>query len=309
MEICFLGTGAGLPSKGRNVSSIALDLLQEINSVWLFDCGEATQHQILHTTIRPRKINKIFITHLHGDHIFGLPGLISSRSFLDGTDELTVYGPKGIKKFIETSLSVSKTHITYPLHVIEYDDGTIYNDEHFKISVMELEHGIPSYGFKIEEKDKPGQLLVDKLREAGIEPGPIYKQIKENEVTVLDDGRKIIRDHFIGPPKKGRVITIFGDTRFVSEHKHFVSHSDVLIHEATFDRESDDLAKKYFHSTTVQAAKLAKLSRVGTLILTHISSRYQKNDEKRLLQEARDIFPNTLLAQDFKKINIERKSL
>lgn len=307
MEICFLGTGAGLPSKRRNVSSIALDLLQEINSVWLFDCGEATQHQILHTTIRPRKINKIFITHLHGDHIFGLPGLISSRSFLDGHDEMTIFGPKGIKQFIETSLSVSKTHITYPLEVIEYDEGTIYEDDHFKVSTIKLDHGITSYGFKIEEKDKPGHLLVHKLKEAGIHPGPIYQQIKENKITILDDGRKISRDDFLGPPKKGRIVSIFGDTRLVTMHQEFIKKSDVLIHEATFDQDSVDLAERYFHTTTKQAATLAKLSDVKKLILTHISSRYQRNDEKRLLQEAQAVFSNTIIANDFTCINIERE--
>lgn len=306
VEICFLGTGAGLPSKGRNVSSIALNLLQEINSVWLFDCGEATQHQILHTTIKPRKINKIFITHLHGDHIFGLPGLISSRSFLDGQDELKVYGPKGIKQFIETSLSVSKTHITYPLTIIEYDEGVIYEDDYFKVSTIKLDHGITSYGFKIAEKDKPGQLLVHKLKEAGIQPGPIYKQIKENNMTTLEDGRTIKREDFIGPPKKGRVITIFGDTRYIEDHYKFINESDVLIHEATFDKESVELAKKYFHTTTAQAAQLAKLSDVKKLILTHISSRYQKSDEKKLLQEAKDIFPNTIIAHDFTEVIIEQ---
>lgn len=305
MEICFLGTGAGLPSKGRNVSSIALNLLQEINSVWLFDCGEATQHQILHTTIKPRKINKIFITHLHGDHIFGLPGLLSSRSFLDGNDEVTVYGPTGIKKFIKTSLSVSRTHLTYPLKIVEYDVGVIFEDEHFTVSTVKLDHGIPSYGFKIEEHDKLGELLVDKLKEAGIMPGPIYKQIKENDTTILEDGRTIKRKDFVGPRKQGRTVTIFGDTRFIQEHYQFINGSNLLIHEATFDKDSDELANKYFHSTTVEAAQLARLGNVKQLVLTHISSRYQRSDEAQLLKEAQDVFSNTTIAHDFYTINVD----
>src|SRR5699024_1377186 len=115
MEITFLGTGAGMPSKERNVSALILNLLQEINELWLFDCGEATQHKILRTTLKPRKISKIFISHLHGDHIFGLPGLLSSRSFLDGDEPVTIFGPVGIKEFVQTSLKVSKSHLTYPL--------------------------------------------------------------------------------------------------------------------------------------------------------------------------------------------------
>ena len=116
MELLFLGTGAGVPAKLRNVTAMALKLLEKRNAVWLFDCGEATQHQIIHTNLKPRKIEKIFITHLHGDHIFGLPGLLGSRSFQGGTDEThSVYGPKGIREFIEVSLQVSQTHLKYQL--------------------------------------------------------------------------------------------------------------------------------------------------------------------------------------------------
>src|SRR5690625_4183519 len=134
MEITFLGTGAGMPSKERNVSALVVNLLHEINELWLFDCGEATQHQILKTTLKPRKITKIFLTHLHGDHIFGLPGLLSSRSFLDGDEPVTIFGPKGIKKFVQTSLEMSHTQLTYPLYFKEInDEGIVYEDEHFVV--------------------------------------------------------------------------------------------------------------------------------------------------------------------------------
>lgn len=136
MEIKFLGTGAGVPSKERNVSAIALNLTEEINHIWLFDCGEATQHQILHTNLKPRKINKIFITHLHGDHIYGLPGLLSSRSFLNGDDLLTVYGPPGIKDYIKTSLNISGTHLTYPLDIIEFTEASYLKIIHLKCQLF-----------------------------------------------------------------------------------------------------------------------------------------------------------------------------
>jgi len=127
MELQFLGTGAGVPSKMRNVTSIALKLLDEINEVWLFDCGEATQQQILNTNIRPGKIKKIFITHMHGDHIFGLPGLLTSRSFQGGEDDLTLYGPKGIKNFIDTTIQASCSKLGYPLRVVEFEKGEELN--------------------------------------------------------------------------------------------------------------------------------------------------------------------------------------
>lgn len=304
MELIFLGTGAGMPSKERNVSAIALSLLQDLNSIWLFDCGEATQHQILHTTIKPRKINKVFISHLHGDHIFGLPGFLSSRSFQGGSAPCTVYGPKGIKQYIETSLQISCSHLSYPLHIIEFTTGKIFEDDRFIVECKKLDHGIPSYGFRVTEKDKQGELLVDKLKEAGIKPGPIYRDIKEQEQTTLDDGQVILRKDFIGDNKKGRVIAILGDTRHTDQNRSFVENADVLVHEATFTHDQKQLAKEYFHSTTTQAATLAKESSVKQLVLTHISARYQKDDYSSLLQEAQDIFPKTNLAKDFYKLAI-----
>ncbi|WP_099158440.1 ribonuclease Z [Virgibacillus ndiopensis] len=306
MELIFLGTGAGVPSKERNVSSIALTMLQEQNSIWLFDCGESTQHQILNTSIRPRKINKIFITHLHGDHIFGLPGLISSRSFQGGDELLTVYGPTGIKQFIETSLETSGTHLTYPLQIVEITEGQIIDDDKFTVYCKKLDHGIPCYGYRIVEKDKPGELLVERLKAAGIKPGPIYQKIKEND-TVTVNGQTIYQEQFIGPNKPGRIITILGDTRFTEDNISFVENSDVLVHEATFDHSKDELAKNYFHSTTTQAASLAKESSTRKLVLTHISSRYQREDFKHLLIEAQEVFPNTVLANDFYQLTIDSK--
>ncbi|WP_188453722.1 ribonuclease Z [Virgibacillus oceani] len=306
MELIFLGTGAGVPSKERNVSAIALTMLQEQNSIWLFDCGESTQHQILNTSIRPRKINKIFITHMHGDHIFGLPGLLSSRSFQGGDDLLTVYGPHGIKQYIETSLQVSGTHLTYPLKIIEITEGQIIDDDKFTVICKKLDHGIPCYGYRIVEKDKPGELLVEKLKEAGIHPGTVYQKIKDN-ATVTVNEKTIYRKHYIGPNKPGRIISILGDTRLTEQNKLFVENSDVLVHEATFDDSKEKLAKDYFHSTTTQAASLAKESNTQKLVLTHISSRYQREDCKQLLIEAQGVFPNTVLAYDFYRMTIHPK--
>ena len=304
MEIIFLGTGAGTPSKERNVSALALTLLQEINSIWLFDCGEATQHQLLYTNIKPRKITKIFITHMHGDHIFGLPGFLSSRSFLGGTETLTIYGPPGIEDYVNSSLISSQTHLTYPLVIKEVETGRLIDDEQFIVDCYRLEHGVPSFGYRITEKDRLGELIVEKLRERGIKPGPIYQQIKENPTVVTPDGETLHREHFIGPNKKGRVISVLGDTRYKQEHIAFVKDSDVLVHEATFNDQSAKRAREYFHSTTGQAATIAKEANVGTLLLTHISSRYREEDYPGLLKEARRVFPNTELAHDLFKWTI-----
>ncbi|WP_138416816.1 ribonuclease Z [Aquibacillus sediminis] len=307
MKIQFLGTGSGVPSKERNVSSIVLDLLQEQGNMWMFDCGEATQHQILQTTIKPRKVERIFITHLHGDHIYGLPGFLSSRSFQNGETPVTITGPKGLKEYIETSLTVSGTKLKYPLIVEEVFEGLIFENDHFRVFAKKLDHGLESYGFRIEEKDKPGQLQTDKLQQAGIEPGPIYQQIKQNEKVTLTNGQTIYRSDFIGPDKPGRKVTILGDTRFIPSLSSFVRGSDLLVHEATFEHEHENMAYTYFHSTTKQAATIAKNGEVRRLILTHLSSRYQEENYQQLIDEAQEIFDQTSIAYDFYETEIPAK--
>ena len=155
MELLFLGTGAGVPAKLRNVTSIALKLLEERGAVWLFDCGEATQHQILHTSLKPRRIEKIFITHLHGDHIYGLPGLLREPFLPRRGVEADGIWSKGIKEFIEVSLSVSRTHLQYPLEVVEIEEGIIFEDEGFIVEARGLDHALPTFGYEWLKKISP----------------------------------------------------------------------------------------------------------------------------------------------------------
>ncbi|MCK7606794.1 ribonuclease Z [Geobacillus stearothermophilus] len=306
MELLFLGTGAGVPAKERNVSSVALQLLGERGATWLFDCGEATQHQILHTAIRPRRIEHIFITHLHGDHLFGLPGLLGSRSFQSGETPLTVFGPKGIRAFVETALAVSGTKLRYELNIVEIDEGVIFDDERFSVIAKRLDHGMPSYGFRVVEKDLPGPLLVERLQALGVRPGPIYQEIKQGKTVVLDDGTVIDGREFVGPPQKGRIVAVLGDTRFCEAAIELARDADVVVHEATFAAAEQRLAHDYFHSTTTDAAEVARRAGAKRLILTHISSRYQGEAALQLVAEARKVFPNTDLAADFASFSIPR---
>lgn len=305
MELQFLGTGAGVPAKHRNVTSIALKLLDERNEVWLFDCGEGTQMQILRTSIRPRKIEKIFITHLHGDHIFGLPGLLSSRSFQGGDTPLEIYGPKGIETFIKTSLAVSQTRLGYALKFIELtEDQPIFEDQQFSVYTKKLDHGIDSFGYRVVEHDHKGELQVDKLKELAILAGPIYGKLKKGETVTLDDGRTIDGKAFVGPDKKGRIVTILGDTRKTGNSVLLAQDSDVLVHESTFNKNEKKMARNYYHSTTHQAAEIAKEAKTNKLLLTHISARYLGKAALELENEAKEIFPNTLIMKDFETIEV-----
>ena len=305
MQLEFLGTGAGSPGKFRNVTSTALRLLDERNEVWLFDVGEGTQHQILRTTLKPRKIAKIFITHLHGDHIFGLPGLLSSRSFQGGDEPLTIYGPVGIRDFVQTSLRVSGTRLSYPLKFQEISDGgTIFEDATFKVSCLPLEHRIACYGYRVEEADHPGELQADRLKALNIPSGPVYGQLKAGQTVTLDDGRTINGQDYIAAPQAGRTVTILGDTRKTPNAAILAQDADALVHESTFGKDEGKLAHNYFHSTSTQAAQVARQAGVRQLLLTHISARYTGKLSKELQKQAQKVFANTKVVRDFDLIDI-----
>jgi ribonuclease Z len=307
MELLFLGTNAGVPTLQRNVTSIALRLYEERRSFWLFDCGEATQHQILKSSLKLSKLEKIFITHLHGDHIFGLPGLLASRSNQGGVSPLTVYGPRGIKEYIETSMKLSQSRMDYILDVVEHKGGKIFEDETIAVNSELLAHRIDSYGYRVIEKDRPGTLNLTLLESYGVRPGPIYGKIKRGESIELETGQLLQPEDVLGLPKKGRIVTILGDTRPCSAAVTLAKDADMLVHESTYLHDMVDTAHEYFHSTAVQAAEVAQLAQAKQLILTHFSSRYKDKEQLgQILDEAKSIFLNTLLAEEFIIVPIER---
>lgn len=311
MQLEFLGTGSGQPSKFRNVTSIALRLLDERNAVWLFDVGEATQHQILKTTLRPRKVEKIFISHLHGDHIFGLPGFLSSRSFqgADKNEPLTIYGPKGVKEFVQTALRVSETRLSYPLVFVELTAGVVFDDKTFRVIADKMKHRIESWGFRVEEKDHPGELLVNKLRAENIPSGPIFGQLKAGKRVSLPDGRILDGHDYVGPAQRGRVVTFILDTRPNDNIELLARHADVLVHESTYGAGEDEakMARAHAHSTSINAANNARRAQANQLILTHLSARYIGPLLKNLVSDVRHVFPNTIVARDLDVIDVPLK--
>lgn len=308
MQLLFLGTGAGMPSKQRNTSALALKLLEERGTVWLFDCGEATQHQILHTSLKPRKIEKIFITHLHGDHVFGLPGLLGSRSFQGGDDPLEIYGPAGIKEFVETFLRISRTHLTYEIKFHEQLDGVIFEDGEMQVEAALLDHVIPSYGFRITQKPLPPKLNIESATSLGVPKGPLLAKLKGGEDVVLEDGRKVQSADVTEAAQPGFIVTILGDTRYCDAAVDLSRGADVLVHEATFDAETQKLAKDYGHSTILDAAKTASRAGAKRLIANHISARFLPEDEKILIGQVKDVHPQTWIARDFAEYEWQHQS-
>ncbi|MEX2784563.1 ribonuclease Z [Streptococcus sp. H49] len=309
MELQFLGTGAGQPAKMRNVSSLVLKLLDEINEIWMFDCGEGTQRQILETGIKPRKIKKIFITHLHGDHIFGLPGFLSSRAF-QANDEQTaidIYGPVGIKSYVTASLKTAKTRLPYRLHFHELGEkslGKIMETEKFTVYAEKLDHSIFCVGYRVMQKDLEGSLDAEALKAAGVPFGPLFGKVKQGQDIVLEDGRKIVASDYISAPKKGKVITILGDTRKTNASVRLGLGADVLVHESTYGKGDEKLAKAHGHSTNMQAADVAKEAFAKRLLLNHISARFLARDCRKLEADAKTIFKNTHLVKDFEEVTV-----
>ncbi|WP_313892231.1 ribonuclease Z [Psychrobacillus sp.] len=303
MQLLFLGTGAGMPSKQRNTTATALKLLDERGSFWLFDCGEATQHQILHTTLKPRKLEKIFITHLHGDHIFGLPGLLGSRSFLSGEEPLTIYGPKGIKAWIDVTLSTTTTHLQYPLTIIEIDEGVIFEDDDFIVEAKTLEHVVLCYGYTVTQKPLLPELLIEKTDALGVPRGPLLKQLKEGRDIELADGRVVTSKEVTGEQKNGFKVAILGDTKFCENSISLSQGADIVVHEATFDKETAELARLYGHATILDAANVCKQANAKNLIVNHISARFLPSQIKEMVGQVAEFDFPVYVAEDFSEFN------
>jgi len=315
MKVIFLGTSSGMPTLKRNVSSIALIFINK-SKLWLWDCGEGTQQQIQKTSLKISKLEKIFISHLHGDHLFGLPGLLASRGLRGGENQrkVQIFGPKNLDKYLKETLNITKTYIPYEIEVViipsNLSAGIIWEDEEYIVRYIEVNHNIKTYAYSVEEKKDRSHFLIDKARRLNIPPGPIYRILKEGKTVELPNGRIFRGKDFISKISKGRKIVFCGDTSYCKNVVNLAKGANLLIHETTFSQQEEDLAKRNFHSTTTMAAKIAKKAQVKKLIITHISPRYGSSNnkpsitEKELLAEAQSVFPQTILAEDFMEYEI-----
>lgn len=309
MEITFLGTSSGVPTRARNVSSVALRLPQKAE-IWLLDCGEGTQHQLLRSEIKSSQISKIFITHMHGDHIFGLMGTIASSGLAGKGQPIDVYGPPGLAEYLQASAKYSYMNLGKRLRVHQVKPGLVYEDTQFAVYCQLLKHRVPAYGYRIIEKDRPGRFDLEKAQALKIPPGPVYGKLKQGKTITLEDGRKIDGKQLCGEPEIGRKVVYCTDTVFCDAAVELAQDADVLIHEATFAHRDAEMAFERLHSTSTMAAQVALLAGVKQLIMTHFSPRYAPGNNLQLSdlkQEARAIFPQTKLAYDFFTYEVPRR--
>ena len=312
MNITFLGTSSGIPTLTRNVSSLALKLSQKAE-VWLFDCGEGTQHQLMKSKIKSSQIKKIFITHMHGDHIYGLPGLLATLGLSGNSKGIEIYGPSNLKNFTISALKNSYCKLSYPLNFFEVENNALqkdilFEDNQIEVTCASLKHRLPAYGYRVTEKDKPGRFNIEKAKKLNIPPGPIYSKLQSGQLVQLEDGRTFDGKEFCGKPRKGESFVYCTDTIFSESAVNLSKNVDLLVHESTFSVLDEGMAYEKLHSTTIMAAKTALLSNAKKLVLTHLSPRYTSKSSITpidLLKEAKKIFPNTFLAKDFLTTNIK----
>jgi len=311
VQVTFLGTSSGVPTRARNVSAVALRLPQR-SELWLFDCGEGTQHQFLRSDLRVSQLRRIFVTHMHGDHVFGLPGLLASLGLAGTCSGIDLYGPDPLRDYLEGVLRTSSTRIGYPLRSHRVKEAArsgslLLDDGDISVRCTPLTHRVPAYAYRVDQKPRPGRFDVEKARALGIPPGPIYAELKAGRSVSLDDGRIINGASLCGPERPGCSLVYCTDTVFSQAAVELAAGADLLIHESTFAHAEAEMAVARQHSTSTMAAQTALAAGVKQLMLTHLSPRYMPGNPVTpddLLAEARAIFPATELARDFLSVEL-----
>ena len=303
MKIVFFGTSAGTLTKKRGLSAIGLK--EKGSKEWiLFDSGEATQIQILKSNWSISKLKYIFITHLHGDHIYGLFGLIASRGLLQIKTPLNIYGPKGIKKLIECVVDITSLHPSFELNITEIQNGDRFEAGELTIESVKLSHSIESFGFVVDLKRVHKNLDVEKLKSLGVMPSRLYGKLKrEKELEV--DGKKIKLSEVERVKVESKRVIVGGDNDKPELFLRFKG-VDLMIHESTYtQKDFENLLKQQKHTTSKQLAIVASKMGVKKLVLTHISPRYDEGKEDKLIKEAKEFFKGeVILAKDFLEIEL-----
>jgi ribonuclease Z len=304
MKIVLLGTSSAVPTLTRGLSATAL--VRE-GETFLFDCGEGTQLQIMRSTVKRSRIHSIFIGHLHGDHLYGIAGLISTLHLDGREDPLNVFGPEGLKTFLTAAFRTSDLDFKFGLKLHEFPRGfrgRVLDENEYYVEALPLDHSIFCLGWRFQEKDRPGEFNLEKAIALGIPRGPLYRKLQLGESVTLDDGRVILPEQVVGLKRRGKSVAYCLDTQFTERSIELAHECTALIHETTFGSEEVDMARERKHSTMEDAARVAREAKVTNLIATHFSSRYDGRQVTRIADEARKLFEPITIGRDLLEIDL-----
>jgi ribonuclease Z len=297
LEAFILGTGGMMPLPNRHLTSV---LLRREGELFLFDGGEGTQVSLRRLNLRWKKISVIFVSHTHADHVTGIPGLLMLSSQVDRDDPLYIIGPPRIAEYIETSRRVLDMYINYEIIVKEITEpGIVYRGEGYAVRAFPLRHTKTCYGYALEEEGRPGEFFPEKAAALGVPRGPLWSVLQEGKDVTLQDGKVVKPSEVMGSPRSGRKFSYVTDSLYFPEIAGEVAGSDFLVCEGMFERALYESALEKKHMTAEQAGMIARdAGGVKKLALIHYSPRYADHDLKRLLKEAQDVFPDTVLGKD-----------
>ncbi|MDR0503351.1 MAG: ribonuclease Z [Treponema sp.] len=297
LEAFILGCGGMMPLPNRHLTSV---LLRREGELFLFDCGEGTQVSLRRLNLRWKNISVIFISHTHADHVTGIPGLLMLSSQVDREEPLYIVGPPRIAEYIETSRNVLDMYINYEIIVQEITSpGIVYKGDDFHVRCFPLRHTKPCYGYTLEEEMRPGEFHPQKARELNVPMGKLWGRLQKGETVQAADGREVRPEDVMGSPRQGRKFSFVTDTLAFPEISAHVTGSDLFICEGMFEKELAEDARGKKHMTAEEAACLAAASAdVKKLALIHYSPRYTEHELKKILKEAQEIFPDTVLSRD-----------
>jgi len=293
LSITFLGTSASIPTIDRNVAGLALH--REGETI-LFDCGEGSQRQMMRYGVG-FTFREIFFTHYHADHMLGVTGLLRTLGLQDRSTPVMLYGPKGAQRVLGAAISLGIERNKFPVEILEVKPGDRLGRDDYDVVVFETDHRADTVGFALVEHARLGRFNPARARELGIPEGPLWGALHRGKAITLPDGRSIAPSDLVGAPRRGRSLVYTGDTRPHLAVIEAAREADLLVHEATFGGDEQERAKETGHSTAAEAARVAAEAGARRLVLTHISSRYNR-DTAELLAEAKAVFPETIIARD-----------
>ena len=303
-DVIPLGTASALPTKARHLSALAV---QRKGRVLLFDCGEGTQYRLMEADLPRVRVDAIFVTHLHGDHCYGLPGLLSTLALQQRDDPVTLVLPSGGRAMLDATPGDASDALPFPLRITEIDEGlthvVVYETEELTVEARPLDHRGFAIGFRLAERMRPGRFDPERARALGVPEGPAFGHLQDGTPVTVPDGTTVQPDQVMGPPRPGIAAAYVTDTRPCDGGRALADGADLLYHDATFANDHAARADKTGHSTARQAATVARDAGAERLLLGHLSARYP--NPTPLVREAQSVFPEAEIAEELRRYELD----